>query len=146
MSLDNLGAIVGFCAGIVLGYLVTSNHYQDKMLDEVAIYKEQVQEARAKEREWQQLANNLDNDYKAKIDSIQSSNDELVTRLRQQLLSASRVSSDCKSSEQSDVLSRKARISEEVGNIVTFSQQCAERADKLIIQINSLQEWIRKMQ
>lgn len=146
MSTNNIGVIVGLIAGFILGYLLTSNHYQDKMLDEVSVYKSQVNEARAKEREWQQLANQLDNDYKAKIDSIKSSNDELVARLRQQLLSASRMSSNCQSSVQSNEYSRKTRVPEEVSNIVEFSQQCAKRADELILQLDSLQSWIKKMQ
>lgn len=144
MSSNNLVALIGLIAGFILGYLVTSNHYQDKLLDDVAVYKEQVNEARAKEREWQQLANKLDEEYKAKITDIQSNNDELITRLRQQLLSASRVPSNCESSSQSNGISRETRVSEEVSNIVEFSGQCAKRTDELIIQLESLQNWIKR--
>lgn len=139
-----IAMVITFVIGLILGYSLTSNYYQHKMLGEAQIYKEQVAEARTKEREWQQKAYELDNEYKEKINSIQSNNDALVARLRQQLSDASRVSSNCQSSSQSNGNSKQARISEEIRNLVDFSHECARDADKLSIQLDSLQNWIIK--
>ena len=49
-----IAMVITFVIGLILGYSLTSNYYQHKMLGEAQIYKEQVAEARTKEREWQQ--------------------------------------------------------------------------------------------
>lgn len=136
---------ITFAIGLILGYSLTSGHYKDLMLEEAEDYKKQVEKAKAKEEKWKQEANRIDNEYKQKIVSIQSNNDELINRLRKQLQASSRMPSNCNSSVQSNGDPRGARVSEEVNNIIEFSGQCAQRADELIIQLDSLQNWIKSV-
>lgn len=138
-------ATITFAIGVILGYSLTSSYYKDKMLEEAEIYKLQVEEARAKEEKWKIEANRIDEEYKQKINSIQSNNDELINRLHQQLQSSSRVSSVCNSTLQSNDNSRGTRVPEEISRIIEFSGKCAKRCDELIIQLDSLQNWIKSV-
>ena len=144
MSATRIAAILFLSIGLLLGYSMTSLHYKNRLLEEAEIYKSQVEEARAKEKEWQAVAYKLDNEYNQKLSSIKSNNDALVARLRQQLNDASRVSSACISPSKSNDTPRRAEVSREVNGIIEFANQCSKRTDALIIQLSALQDWIKK--
>lgn len=138
-------AIAGIILGAFLGYYKAETEYQELLLEQAAEYKKTVEEAKRLEQHWKDQATTIENEYQEKINSIQQSNSELVNRLRKQLAEySSRVSKNSSASSKSNAESRKTRISEELNNLVEFSQRCSKRADELIIQVNALQDWIKK--
>lgn len=132
--------------GFLLGFGLTSSHYKDELLDQANAYKKSVQEAREQEQVWRSKANEIEREYQARIDDIKLSNAAVLNRLYKQLNEAtSRVSSDSRASLSSHGQTREANVSKEIKKLVDFSNQCARRADELIIQVNSLQEWNKKV-
>lgn len=138
-------AIAGIILGAFLGYYKAETEYQELLLEQAAEYKKTVEEAKRLEQHWKDQATTIENEYQEKINSIQQSNSELVNRLRKQLAEySSRVSKNSSASSKPNAKDRKTRISEELNNLVEFSQRCSKRADELIIQVNALQDWIKK--
>ena len=145
MNSQTVTIAISFVIGAILGYSVTSGHYKDQMLSDAEEYKKQVQEAKAKELHWYNYAIELDNEYKEKLNSVKSNNDALIARLRQQLNATSGMSSNCQSSVQSNGNTRGTRVSEEINSLIDFADRCSQRADQLIIQLSSLQDWIKSV-
>lgn len=136
-----LTGLVGGC----IGYTLASAHYQSEMLKTYDSYKASVDTARTKEKEWQLLAMKKDEEYQKRISDMQSSNDELVDRLRKQLNELTlRVSTTPQSSSKPHGSSREANLSKSVGDLVEFSSKCSKRTDELIVQLESLQQWVKE--
>ena len=136
-----LTGLVGGC----IGYTLASAHYQSEMLKAYDSYKASVDTARTKEKEWQLLAMKKDEEYQKRISDMQSSNDELVDRLRKQLNDLTlRVSTTPQSSSKPHGSPRETNLSKSVGDLVEFSSKCSKRTDELIIQLESLQQWVKE--
>lgn len=136
-----LTGLIGGC----IGYTLASAHYQNEMLKAYDSYKASVDTARTKEKEWQLLAIKKDEEYQKRISDMQSSNDELVNRLRKQLSELTfRVSTTPQSSSKSHGSPRETNLSKSVGDLVEFSNKCSKRTDELIIQLESLQQWVKE--
>ncbi len=136
--------LTGLVGGYI-GYTLASTHYQGEMLKAYDSYKASVDTARTKEKEWQLLAMKKDEEYQKRISDMQSSNDELVDRLRKQLSELTlRVSTTSQSSSKPHGSSREANLSKSVGDLIEFSSKCSKRTDELIVQLESLQQWIKE--
>lgn len=138
-------AIAGIVLGAFLGYYKAETEYQELLLEQAAEYKKTVEEAKRLEQHWKDQVITIENEYQEKINSIQQSNSELVNRLRKQLAEySSRVSQNTSTSSKPNAEARSSRVSEEIGNLIKFSERCAKRTDELIIQVQLLQSWINK--
>lgn len=137
-------AIACFVSGYV-GYTIASSKYQEELLKIASTYKASVEEARTKEKEWQEVARKKDEEYQEKLNNLQSNNDELVDRLRKQLTELTlRVSSTSSTPSKSHGSSGEHQLSERISSLVEFSDRCSKSADKLRIQLESLQNWIKE--
>ena len=104
-----------------------------------------MEEAKQLENQWKLKAQKADEDYKKKLAAVQQSNDDVVNRLRKQLEDySSRVSELSKSTSKPDAGTRKTRVSAETKRLIDFSVGCAARLDETIVQLRSLQDWIKK--
>lgn len=141
-----LGSIaITCCVSGYIGYILASNKYQEELLKIASTYKTSVETARTKEKEWQEIAKKKDEEYQEKLNAMQSNNDVLVDGLRKQLSELTlRVSTAPKSSSKSNGSSREHQLSERIGELVDFSNRCSKSADKLRIQLESLQNWIKE--
>ena len=132
-----MASVVCFGLGFSLGHYRTESEYQEILLQQANEYKKNVEEAKKLEQHWKNQA--------VVLASIQHSNAELVDRLRKQLDDYSnRMSKNPDSTSQSDAKDRNSRISKEVNQLIKFSERCSKRADELIIQVNALQDWIKR--
>lgn len=140
-----MASVICFGLGFSLGHYRTESEYQEILLQQANEYKKNVEEAKKLEQHWKNQAVVLENEYQEKITSIQHSNAELVDRLRKQLDDYSnRMSENSDSSSKSDADNGKARVSKEVNRLIEFSERCSKRADELILQVNALQDWIKR--
>ena len=110
--------------GYFLGSYSTEVDYQKILLDQAAQYKAQVEEAKQLENQWKLKAQKADEEYKKQLAAIQQSNNDVVKRLRQQL--------------------EETRVSAETKRLIDFSVGCAARLDETIVQLRSLQDWVKK--
>lgn len=137
-----------FIAGTT-GYLATAHHYDKKLADIEAQYRESVQQARVKENEWKELAQQTEAKYQeelTKVTSDANANADLVIRLRKQLSSVTcRVPSATKSTTKSDGSSRESQLSERIADLVEFSGRCSKKADELALQLKNLQQWLNQL-
>lgn len=130
--------------GMVIGLGIASYYYDLKMDKITKEYVISIEQARSKEKEWMQVANEIENTYKDKLTAVNRDNTELVNGLRKQLSEYSqRVSSTSTTSSKSDDSARRTEVAERLGDLVEFSSKCSKRVDQLIIQVNSLQEFIK---
>lgn len=137
--------ILGIILGFFLGYGYMSDVHHDIMVEKEAEYLDSVEKARQLERSWQTKAKQIEDDYQKALADIQQSNDDVINRLRNQLDSYSKRLSSCSATpNRIKDYSREARVSTEVKNLIDFSEQCARRADELIIQVNGLQQWYKE--
>lgn len=128
-----------------IGYLVADHFHQKDLLEIHSKYEESVKKARNQEREWKEIASKKDEEYQQKLNSMQSSNDELVDRLRKQLSELTlRVSSTSKSSSKSNGTSRESQLSARIGELVDFSNRCSKSADQVRAQLETLQSWVKE--
>lgn len=128
-----------------IGYLIADHFHQEELLEIHAMYQTSVKNARSLEKEWRDIASKKDEEYQQKLNSMQSSNDELVNRLRKQLSELTlRVSSAPKSSSKPNESSSESQLSSRVGELVEFSSRCSKTADQLRLQLESLQSWIKE--
>lgn len=131
--------------GYFLGSYSTEVDYQKILLDQAAQYKAQVEEAKQLENQWKLKAQKADEEYKKQLAAVQQSNDDVVNRLRKQLEDySSRVSELSKSTSKPDAGTRKTRVSAETKRLIDFSVGCAARLDETIVQLRSLQDWVKK--
>lgn len=131
--------------GYFFGSYSTEVDYQKILLDQAAQYKAQVEEAKQLETQWKLKAQQADEEYKKQLAAVQQSNDDVVNRLRQQLEDySSRVSQLSKSTPKPNAETRKTRVSAETKRLIDFSVGCAARLDETIIQLKSLQDWVKK--
>ena len=128
------------------GYLKAENTYQELLLNQEKEYKVLLDQAKQQEQRQKDESTKIETEYEEKIRSIQSNNDVLVARLRNQLFTLNqRLSSKTQSSSQSNGSSRETELSERLGEVIEFSNRCSKRADELIIQLEALQEWVNKV-
>lgn len=131
--------------GYFLGSYSTEVDYQKILLEQAAQYKKQVEEAKQLETQWKLKAQQADEEYKKKLAAVQQSNDDVVNRLRKQLEDySSRMSELSKSTSKLDAGTRKTRVSAETKRLIDFSVRCAARLDETIVQLRSLQDWVKK--
>lgn len=137
-----------FLLGCTISYFATSHHYDQKLAEIDAQYRESVQQARAKENEWKELAKQTEAKYQeelTKVTSDANANADLVSRLRKQLSSVTcRMPSTTKSSSKSNGSTRESQLSGRVADLVEFSGRCSKQADQLALQLKNLQTWIQK--
>lgn len=139
-------SVVTFGVGFFLGYKLMQNRHIELVIEKEYEYQVSIEKAREQERIWQIKAQELENEYQNQIDLIKQSNDDVINRLRNQLdRYAERLSSCTKSSDGSDGTTGTTSVSKEVKRLVNFSEQCARRADELIIQVNGLQQWYKEI-
>ena len=128
------------------GYLKAENTYQELLLNQEKEYKVLLDQAKQQEQRQKDESTKIETEYEERIRSIQSNNDALVARLRNQLsILNQRLSSKTQSSSQSNDSSRETELSERLGEVIEFSNRCSKRADELIIQLEALQEWVNKV-
>ena len=112
----------------------------DKLTKE---YIASIEQARTKEKEWMQIANEIESTYKEQLTSIDRDHTELVNGLRKQLSEYSqRVPSTSTTSSKSNDQAGRTNVAEKLGDLVEFSSKCSKRVDQLIVQVNSLQKFI----
>lgn len=135
----------GLIIGFFLGYGYMADEHNEIMVSKEKEYLNSLEEARQLERQWQDKAQEIENEYQKELINIRQSNDIIVDRLRNQLDSYSKRLSSCtKSSNRSNGSTGTTSVSKEVKNLVNFSEQCARRADELILQVNGLQKWYKE--
>lgn len=126
------------------GYLKAENTYQELLLNQEKEYKVLLDQAKQQEQRQKNESTKIETEYEEKIRNIQSNNDVLVARLRNQLsILNQRLSSKTQSSSQSNGSSRETELSERLGEVIEFSNRCSKRADELIIQLEALQNQVR---
>lgn len=141
--------IVGgtFLLGCTLSYFTTAHYYDKKLAEIDAQYRESVQQARAKENEWKELAKQAEVKYQeelSKVTSDANANADLVSRLRKQLSSVTcRMPSTTESSSKSHGSSRESQLSGRIADLVEFSGRCSKQADQLTLQLKNLQSWVK---
>lgn len=137
-------AIILFSVGYFLGSYKTESEYQQKLLEQSVQYRESVKEARKQEQKWREYSYQVENDYQKKLSDIERSNAQLVSQLRKQLREySSRMPKNTGTTSSSHDETRESRVSEELDRLIEFSERCSKRTDELIIQLSSLQDWIK---
>ena len=135
----------GLIVGFFLGYGYMADEHNEIMVSKEKEYLTSLEEARNKERQWQNKAQEIENEYQKNLIAIRQSNDITVDRLRSQLDSYSKRLSSCsKSSNRTNGSTGTTSVPREIKNLVNFSEQCARRADELILQVNGLQKWYKE--
>ena len=136
-----------FCA-LVIGYSVIATlvvfDLKDQLKEIQNTYVQSLKDARAKEQEWRDKAYAIEEKYQQDLQSIKSSNDAVVNKLRKQLSEAStRVPSTCKTTNKSDGSTGESRVSKEITSLIEFSEHCARRLDESLVLNKALQDWIK---
>ena len=128
------------------GYLKAANTYQEMLLNQEREYKVLLDQAKQQEQRQKDESTKIETKYEERIRSIQSNNDALVARLREQLTTLNkRLSSTSQSTNKSNGSTRETNLSERLGEVIEFSNRCSKRADELIIQLGALQEQVNKI-
>lgn len=135
----------GLVVGFFLGYGYMANTHTEIMNQKESEYLASIEQARNLERQWQKKAQEMENEYQKELINLKQSNNLIVDRLRIQLDSYDKRLSSCsKTSNRTDGSTGTTSVSTEVKNLINFSEQCAKRADELILQVNGLQKWYRE--
>ena len=137
--------IISLVIGFFLGYGYMADTHTEIMNQKESEYVVPIELARNFERQWQNKAQEIEDEYQKELIAIKQSNDLIVDRLRIQLDSYDKRLSSCtKSSNRTNGSTGTTSVSTEVKNLINFSEQCAKRADELILQVNGLQKWYRE--
>ena len=135
----------GYYKGSQHGEAKTIAIYDKKLLAISQEYSKSVEQARSTELYWKSQADAIEKSYKKKLADNIHSNDAIINRLQHKLDEASkRLSSNSNTPSKLNDSSRGSKVSEGVGRIVKFADRCARRHDDLVIQVESLQQWINK--
>lgn len=137
--------LVPMSLGLGLGFYATSDYYKGKMLKEAEAYKASVEAARTREAEWRKKADEQELQYQRDLESVRTSNDAELDRLRKQLRkqASRRMSAAPKSSSKHHAEAGEAKLAAAVSDLAEYSDRCSRRADELIVQVNALQAWIK---
>ena len=134
-----------FFLGGYLGSTHEKSIYEDELRQIHTQYVESIQEARAKENEWREKADALELKYQKELEAVKSSNTDVIDKLRKQLSnSSSRMPQTCQSTSKSNDSARRARVSEELTNLINFSERCSKRLDESLVLNKALQTWIKE--
>lgn len=134
-----------FSIGYSAGSSSTQAEYQEKILEQLMKERALIQANRAKEKKWEDEAKKIELEHMERIKALEHSRDAVIARLRQQLDAYdSKLSSNSLTSSDSDAETRETNVSTRIKQLVDFSDRCARRTDELIVQVNSLQNWINK--
>lgn len=142
--MKNLLYLIALFVGIYLGYGAADNHYKGLLLEQSEAYKASIQAVRTKEQEWRRKAYEAEEQYQKDLEAVRLDTSHELDRLRKQLAEAHRVSSAYASTSQPDGEDRRPNVPKRIEELAEFSERCARRADELIVQVRSLQDWINK--
>ena len=136
-----------FCAlfvGYSIGATLIVFDLKDQLQEVQNTYVQSLKDARAKEQEWRDKAYAIEEKYQQDLQSVKSSNDAVVNKLRKQLSKTStRVPSTCKTPSKSDGSTGESRVSKELTSLIEFSEHCARRLDETLVLNRALQNWIK---